>query len=225
MQLNIEKNNFYKMTTLSSVKSYQSKIKDVNILESRANGNIEISLYYYNNDSKECFENILIPFDLDMEGLSIETINLVKTNVFVIEGNGINVEYELEIEYEFIEDIVPIEIIGEDNIEIMDTEEEFNEINIEEEIEQIKEETKEYYEEMLSKNLRDNVTVIETKTDSSIDDFLSFFDDNMGYYKLKCIHIENEKEINDISVRYGVSVDTLWAGYDKDNKKVIFKLE
>ena len=115
MQLNIEKNSFYKMTTLSSVKSYQSKIKDVNILESRANGNIEISLYYYNNDSKECFENILIPFDLDMEGLSIETINLVKTNVFVIEANGINVEYELEIEtlkariayYESLESLQP----------------------------------------------------------------------------------------------------------------------
>jgi hypothetical protein len=228
MQLNIEKNNFYKMNTLSSVKTYKTEIKDVSIDKSIANGNIEISLYYYDKSSMECFEKIVIPFELDMEGLNIDSIKLIKTNVFVIEGNGINVEYELELEYDFIDEIVPIEIIGEDDIEIIDeTNDEVEEVDEvdEEEIEHIKEETKEYYEEMLSKSLRENVKIISTETQNTHEEFLSFFDDNNSYFKLKCIHVESELEFNDISVRYGVSIEKLWAGYDRDNKKVIFKID
>ena len=71
MQLNIEKNNFYKMNTLSSIKAHQSVVRDVKIEQSKAFGNIEISLYYYDLSSKECFEKIVIPFELDMEGLDI----------------------------------------------------------------------------------------------------------------------------------------------------------
>ena len=70
MQLNIEKNNFYKMSTLLGVKSHQSKIKDVNIDKSKSKGNIEISLYYYDLSNLECFQNIIIPFELDLEEFS-----------------------------------------------------------------------------------------------------------------------------------------------------------
>ena len=38
--------------------------------------------------------------------LNIDSIKLIKTNVFVIEGNGINVEYELELEYDFIDEYI-----------------------------------------------------------------------------------------------------------------------
>lgn len=252
MQLNLEKNNFYKISNISSVKSKLSKITDLVIDESNIKGSIDVSLYYFDLDGKENFELISLPFELDLANLVVKEVKLIKANVFVVEGNGINIEYELEIEYqlladkddtkvEIIDDIKPKEIIKEVEDFMADNNEK-NELSIEEsseieiitdveiedfedDLEELKEDTKEYYEEMLEKNLRDNVEVITTKSNMDSESFLTFFDDNITYYRLKCVHVESENELDDISKKYNIKIDELLSGYDKDTKKVIFKIE
>ena len=259
MQLNLEKNNFYKITNISSVKSKLSKITDLVIDESNIKGSIDVSLYYYDLAGKESFELISLPFELDLASLDVKEVKLIKANVFVVEGNGINIEYELEIEYELIEDkketiieviddIRPEEKINDEEIlfeddNLNDIEDDESDISIknnsseiemitdveiedfEEDLEEVKEDTKEYYEEILEKNLRDNVEVITTKSNMDSESFLTFFDDNITYYRLKCVHVESEKELEDISKKYNIKIDELLSGYDKDTKKVIFKIE
>ena len=231
MQLNIEKNNFYKMTNVFSVKSQMSKINELVIDNSFIIGSIDVSLYYYDLDGKENFELISLPFELDLESLDVKEVKLLKTNVFVVEGNGLNIEYELEIEYEFYnDDVSEIEIIKDEDIEVEDDNRPVDEIKdiveeIEEDYEQIKEDTKEFYEEILEKNLRDNVEIISTKSNMDSESFLAFFDDNISYYRLKCLYVENESELNEISTKYNIKMDELLAGYDNVTKKVIFKIE
>ena len=231
MQLNIEKNNFYKMTNVFSVKSQMSKINELVIDNSFIKGSIDVSLYYYDLDGKENFELISLPFELDLESLDVKEVKLLKTNVFVVEGNGLNIEYELEIEYEFYnDDVSEIEIIKDEDIEVEDDNRPVDEIkdiveDIEEDYEQIKEDTKEFYEEILEKNLRDNVEIISTKSNMDSESFLAFFDDNISYYRLKCLYVENESELNEISTKYNIKMDELLAGYDNVTKKVIFKIE
>ena len=231
MQLNIEKNNFYKMTNVFSVKSQMSKINELVIDNSFIKGSIDVSLYYYDLDGKENFELISLPFELDLESLDVKEVKLLKTNIFVVEGNGLNIEYELEIEYEFYnDDVSEIEIIKDEDIEVEDDNRPVDEIKdiveeIEEDYEQIKEDTKEFYEEILEKNLRDNVEIISTKSNMDSESFLAFFDDNISYYRLKCLYVENESELNEISTKYNIKMDELLAGYDNVTKKVIFKIE
>lgn len=231
MQLNIEKNNFYKMTNVFSVKSQMSKINELAIDNSFIKGSIDVSLYYYDLDGKENFELISLPFELDLESLDVKEVKLLKTNVFVVEGNGLNIEYELEIEYEFYnDDVSEIEIIKDEDIEVEDDNRPVEEIKdiveeIEEDYEQIKEDTKEFYEEILEKNLRDNVEIISTKSNMDSESFLAFFDDNISYYRLKCLYVENESELNEISTKYNIKMEELLAGYDNVTKKVIFKIE
>ena len=219
--------------------------------------------YAYNGDIKiKKGVRVLVPFaSRKVVGyvIDVKEVNLVKANVFVVEGNGVNIEYELEIEYELIEDkketiieviddIRPEEKINDEEIlfeddNLNDIEDDESDISIknnsseiemitdveiedfEEDLEEVKEDTKEYYEEILEKNLRDNVEVITTKSNMDSESFLTFFDDNITYYRLKCVHVESEKELEDISKKYNIKIDELLSGYDKDTKKVIFKIE
>ena len=193
-----------------------------------------------NETGKENFELISLPFELDLASLDVKEVKLIKANVFVVEGNGINIEYELEIEYEFLEDKKEIEVEMIDDTRPKETlideeiSNDFSPVDIitdvefsdlEEDLEEVKEDTKEYYEEMLEKKLRDNVEVVTTKSNMDTESFLAFFDNNITYYRLKCIHIENEKELEEISKKYNVKIEELLNGYDKDTKKVIFKIE
>ena len=199
MQLNIEKHTFFKMGNIFSVKSHLPKITNLKKDGSNIKGNIEIGLYYYTFDSNESFESINLPFELDLAELEVIDVKLVKTNVFVVEGNGINIEYELEIEYEFKkEEAVEIDVIKEPDIIVERIDEETfkdetenlidstlniesNDLNEEEYLESFKEDTKEFYEEILEKNLRDNVEIISTKSKLDEDSFLSFFDKNISF--------------------------------------------
>ena len=92
MQLNLEKNNFHRITNISSVKSQLSKIKELEINESNIKGNIDVNLYYYDLAGKENFELISLPFELDLASLDVKDVKLIKANVFVVEVNGINIE-------------------------------------------------------------------------------------------------------------------------------------
>ena len=70
------------------------------------------------------------------------------------------------------------------------------------------------------------INVIETKGRGNELDFLGFFDSNLSdYYKLKTIYNVDEKELNNISKEYNISIEELLKGYDRKNKCVIFELK
>ena len=93
-------------------------------------------------------------------------------------------------------------------------------------IEKIKEDLSKSYEDELKSNLnKRDISVSTTHTKNSELDFIKLFNSKENYYKIKTVECRNDKELNDISKKYNVSINTLIKGYDRQNGKVVFKLE
>lgn len=272
MQLNIQKHYFYELIGISNIKAHIEKLNNLQMTASKVSGEIEINVSYTDVQGMECFKVLPFPFDLDLESLNVVDVNLAKTNVAVVEGQGLDVEYILVISYFPIEldkevELTPItenvdivsmdeknplkldektveaealdkkillepkeetvetEVLDEKKCEVKD--ELSKETPSEETIEKIKEDISKNYEDKLADSLsvREN-KVISTKTHQTTENFLSFFDENVGgYYALKCIYVEKEEDLNKLAKEYHVSLEKLLAGYDRENHKVLFSLD
>ncbi len=222
MHLNIEKHDFQKLEGIASIKNHLEKLKDVEVNQSQAKGTIEVNVSYQDIEGMECFKVLEFFFDLDLEGLKILEVTVARVHLFVVEGQGLDVTYELVINYQVVEEQAKeIELIKEDDI-IVKTDENIKEPTIE----QIKEDMKEYYEDKLADNLgtKEN-RVLVTQSNMDPDAFLNFFDQKQTYYKLKCLYVETEEDLKSISKEYNVKLEKLLAGYDRQTRKVLFSLE
>lgn len=218
MQLNLEKHHFYKLDGISSLKNHLEKLTDVRIDNAKATGNVEINLSYHDQEGGECFKAFAVPFDLDLSELKILEIVLGKTNAFLVEGQGLDIDYELVVNYQAPAEgpeEVEIELIPEENITFKD----------EDDLEEIKENISDYYEDKLAVNLNRNDHVIVTKgREENALDFLNFFQNDQGYYKLKCLYVESEDALKGIAKEYNVSLEKLLAGYDRKTNQVLFTI-
>lgn len=235
MELLIENGCFIQIEKISSIQSYVHKLKDKSIKNGLAKGIIEIDISYRDNDNHECFKSIPYEISLDVDYIRAIDFNLKKLNAFLIDNQGINIEYQIELSYEndvlrdddIIDEIIDngdniIEEIKEELIE--NDKEEILEDKSKEEIEKIKEDISKDYENKLAESLqkRENV-IITTKSSKNESDFLRFFDERVStYFKIKTIEC-HEHDLNNISKEYNVPIDELIKGYDKINGRVIFK--
>ncbi len=222
MQLNIEKHNFCKLDGIANIKNHLEKLSNVKIEESKAAGEVEINISYNDFEGMECFKALSFSFDLDLAELKILELNIGTVNVYVVEGQGLDISYELVVNYLTKEpdQAVEIKVIEEPEISLQPEEEEGKE----DELKQFKEEMKEYYEDKLATNLQRNDQVVVTKTHETVDSFLNFFEAKQGFYKLKCLTVAHEQELEAIAKEYNVKLDVLLAGYDRQTHKVIFSI-
>ncbi|MDE6660990.1 MAG: hypothetical protein K2J93_04160 [Anaeroplasmataceae bacterium] len=224
MQLNIEKNNFCQLEGISNIKNHLEKLSNVVVNDSKATGNVEINVSYNDFEGLECFKSLDFPFELDLESLKILEVLIGHVNVYLVEGQGLDINYELIINYLPVEQVEEISVIGEKDIEISPEEPKVVE-QPQKSLEKIKEDMKEYYEDKLASNLNRGDKVIATKTHESVESFLNFFDSRQSYYKLKCLYVETEQELETIAKEYNVKLEVLLAGYDRQSHKVIFSIE
>lgn len=255
MQINIQKHYFYKLDGISTIKTHIDKINKVEIDKTKAIGEIEINVSYTDYDGMECFKVLPFTFDLELEELNIIDVHLAKVNVAVVEGQGVDIEYILVISYFPSEEekVIEVEPITENIIfeqkgtssvepilleefELPLTEsnteqkpdEEQEKCEKEEDIEKIKEDIAKNYEDKLADSLatRENVQVISTKSHQTTEDFLSFFaSEEKHYYVVKCLHVEKEEDLNQISKDYKIPLSKLLAGYDRSNHNVLFSID
>lgn len=204
MQLNIEKNNFCRVDGLVSIKNHLEKIINLEIDNSKASGTVLVDISYNDLEGLECFKSLELPFELDLDSLKIIDVLINKLDIYYIEGQGLEINYELIINY----------LINDENIIIE-----------EENIEKIKEDMKEFYEDKLSLNLKRDDVVITTKDIKSEADFLNFFDKKEKYYKLKTLYVSKVEDLEKIALEYNIKLEELMLGYDKKSNKVIFKIE
>lgn len=224
MQLNIEKNNFCQLEGISNIKNHLEKLNNVVINDTKATGKVEINVSYNDVEGLECFKSLEFPFELDLDSLKILEVLIGRVNVYLVEGQGLDITYELVINYVPLESAVEeIKVIEEKDINVVpEAKEEV--VESKEALEQIKEDMKEYYEEKLSNNLNREDKVITTKTHETVDSFLNFFDSKQSFYKLKCLYVESEQELESIAKEYNVKLEVLLAGYDRQSHKVLFSI-
>lgn len=231
MQLNIEKHSFGELKNILSIKNHLEKISNIDINGSYGKGTVEVNISYTDLDGAECFKVLSYPFELDLDELKILDVSLGKVRVYVVEAQGINLEYELIVNYLLKEEdkIVEIEVIDESQIDVdnkqkVETEKMVDEI-IEDDLDKIKDEALKYYEDKLASSLKKEESIVITKGRDTVNSFLDFFDANMSYYKIKCLYVENDSDLKKISEEFNISLEKLMTGYDPNTKKVIFKIE
>ena len=211
MQFNIEKHNFCQLEGISNIKNHLEKIKGLTIKDSKATGILEMNLSYLDIEGMECFKSMDFPFDLDLDMLKILDVVVGRVEVYQVEGQGLDINYELVINFLPVEEAEEIKVIEEKDIEV--EEEPVKEVKGEK-LEQIKEDMKEYYEDKLADNL----------TRESVESFLDFFESKSSYYKLKCLYVEKEEDLEAVAKEYNVKFEQLLAGYDRQSHKVIFSI-
>ena len=221
MQFNIEKHNFCQLEGISNIKNHLEKIKGLTIKDSKATGILEMNLSYLDIEGMECFKSMDFPFDLDLDMLKILDVVVGRVEVYQVEGQGLDINYELVINFLPVEEAEEIKVIEEKDIEV--EEEPVKEVK-EEKLEQIKEDMKEYYEDKLADNLTREDKVITTKAHESVESFLDFFESKSSYYKLKCLYVEKEEDLEAVAKEYNVKLEQLFAGYDRQSHKVIFSI-
>lgn len=225
MQLVIEKSAYYDVEKISILKSKTSRV--IKNEENNKKGLIEINLSYLNTNSEECFKTFNIDYEIDLELYEIIDIKIISTNIYVIENNGVNIDYKLEIDYDkFIEPILEVveEPVKVETIVI----EKLADTTLEE-IEKIKEDISKDYENKLidTLNRTDNkqVKIITTKDDRSELEFINFFNfQERGYHLIKTLYCPNDDVLNEIAKKYKIDFNDLLRGYDKANKKVTFRI-
>ena len=196
MNIEIEKSMFLPVEGITSLESSKIKLEDINYSNNKINYTITLDVSYKDSLNHECFKILTYNDSLDLNSANIK---IVKSNIFVVELSGLEVNYVLMV----------LDNIKEDNNEI------------------IKEEIKADYEDKLITEMKErNTEIIETKSNKNEKDFLNFFDNSLSnYFKIKTIYMVEEKNLDSISKKYNISLEELLKGYDRQNKSVIFKLK
>lgn len=225
MQLLIENSTYFDVEKISILKAKTSRIIKDSFNDKK--GLIEINLVYLNNNSEECFKTINIDYEIDVDLFEIIEIKLISLNVFVIESNGVNIDYKLEISYDKFKE--PIIEVVEEPIEVETIIIDKISNTTEDEIEKIKEDISKDYENKLIDTLKrsDNkeIKIITTKDKKNELEFINFFNfEDRGYHLIKTLYCPNDEVLNEIAKKYQIEFNVLLRGYDKINKKVTFRL-
>lgn len=219
MNLELDKELFIEIAEVSSILNTVLKINNIDINYQKCV--LEANVSYKTISNEECFKSTLHEVIIDNDNLDISNIEVVKSNAFVIEGYGVQLNYSLILGYNENKKIEIIDL--SEKIEVVS-----NEPIIEntEEYEEIKEEITNEYKEKLTDSLRKEKSIIVTKAKVTDNDFLSFFDSlESDYYSIKTISINSIAELNNISKEYNIPYQELLYGYDEKSRKVVFKIK
>ena len=239
MKFIIEKQEYFDVDKISILKAYKSRVIESENLGKAVNGVIELNISYLNTMGEECFNTLNLDFDVDLKDYEIIEINVKSLKIFVIESNGVNVEYEIEVIYDVVENkiIEPIimdeveslqgEIIEPIIIENVDTNQDKNILEEEVNIEKIKDDISKDYEnkliDSLNRSTDNTIKIIRTKDKNDEFSFSKLFSfEERGYSLIKTLYCPNTEVLNDIAKMYKINFKTLLKGYDKENNKVTF---
>ena len=205
MMMEIEKNVFVPLEGITQLEDNKVQLKSMKNMKDKTEYLISLDISYKDSFNHECFKVLELTQNVDFNNVALE---IKKSDVYVVELTGLDVNY----------------ILGINSNPLLETK---SESNSKDNNEVIKEEIKNQYEEKLTNEMNERgINVIETKGRGNELDFLGFFDSNLSdYYKLKTIYNVDEKELNNISKEYNISIEELLKGYDRKNKCVIFKLK
>lgn len=196
MNLDLEKQTYFEVAKISSIIKYNYELDDITSDELYVRSSLNIDLQYYNQEGVEKKKKLQIPIEIlkdsDMENMELQVQSV---RFEIIEGQGITCNYTINLSFQKKEDeeAVPIPLIKPEIIS------DFEEVSLP----------------------RENVVVTTSKQSPS--SFLDFFKDKAEtYYKVKCVYVKKESELQGISEKYEVDIDDLYKGYDQDKGYVIF---
>lgn len=211
MKLDLEKQTYFEVPMISSIKKYNYELDEVETDEFYIRSKLLVDLKYYDQNGDEKKKKLEVPIEI-LKDNEIKSFKLQIKNLRfeIIEGNGLSCNYELELWFDenqppVEEKAIPIPVIIQPTIisdEIVDVSVPF-----------------------MDEFRQEDETVIVTKSAASPKSFLDFFTQReSSFYSVKSVYVKNEDSLKEISKKYSVSLDDLYKGYDQEKGYVVFNV-
>lgn len=181
MEMELNKQTYFEISKISSVKSYEYELANISIDELYLKTNINISLIYYDQSGAIKNKKLNIPIeilkDMDMEDIKISLDNLVFE---VIEGQGTSCTYYIRLSF--------VEKIKAPNIQLPIIDNDSNVVEVKKEskedgfIDFFKTKKQNYYKvKCLKVKNEDELKKISLDYKISINDLYKGYDSDKGY--------------------------------------------
>lgn len=232
MNINIFEEKVINIEDILAIKSYLKRLDSYNIKEDSLNGMIKIDLTYLDHNMTENFKTLDLEFDVILkDGMTINEVILQDLDLYIIENKGVNIKYNIDIDYDMSYELdeltedkedeiieIPVLIEEDKNEDIIDLDEnDKDEEVINEELlngKTLEEEIQSEYEHLLGKAIlkrEDNVNIIEVKENNE-DDFLSLFDSfEKTHLKITKVFVTSKEEIMN---KYSITEELFNKNYD-----------
>lgn len=201
MNFEINEMEFFPIARINQISSYDTKITDGIVDNEVYKTNIYIKLQYIDNELNSHDKEINLPFELNLGDKELLKIEILNIDVQVIDNQGLNIEYNLNVE------ISDVEFAYDQNYDE----------NSDVEPEKIKENiTTSYEEKMELTGIREEIPVKYVENEDSL--ISSLKDDFMN---VKVLFNVNVDEIDKVAFKYELSIDSCYKKLSKDKTRLI----
>ncbi len=241
MNINIFEEKVINIEDILAIKSYLKRLDSYNIKEDSLNGMIKIDLTYLDHNMTENFKTLDLEFDVILkDGMTINEVILQDLDLYIIENKGVNIKYNIDIDYDMSYELdeltedkedeiieIPVLIEEDKNEDIIDLDENDKDKEVINE-ELLNEKTPEdeiqnEYQKMLGEVIlkrEDNVNIIEVKENNE-DDFLSLFDSfEKTHLKITKVLVTSKEEIMN---KYSITEEVFNKSYDESTNTLTLR--
>lgn len=219
MKINILEERFIDVVDILAVKSYLKRIDDYVVENEELKLCLKIDLTYLDQNMTENFKTLQQPCEVILKNnMHISNVTLVDLELWAVENKGVNIKYNIDIDYELgtNDDIIndSKDDVLEDNpiVEIENSVEEAYLDNVELDESQI---IQNEYQEMLGKVIEkreDNKEIIEV-IENDENSFINLFNQfKESYIKITKIAVTDKNEIID---KYSLTEEEFDNNYDR----------
>ncbi len=210
MNFEINELEFFPIPKINQLNKYES-ILDKGYKEGDVyKTSILIKLNYFDNEL-ECFDkDINLPFELNLGDKELIKLELLSVDINVIDNQGINVEYTLEVEVSEVEVAFDKENLSFEETQVT-TIDEISNIDVE------KENVTASYEELMQQvGIREELPVKYVEKEEKLyselkDDFMS----------VKVLFNVNVDDIDKIAFKYNLAIDECFKKLSEDKTRLI----
>lgn len=234
MKINILEEKFKEVPNILAVKTYVKRFDKYETKKDCLTGTISVDLSYYDDSQTENFQTMSFDFDVTLkDGLIVNNVALLELDLCVIDKKGVNVKYNIEIDYDekfddalddnIIDTTVESLALNDKNKDV--TEEATFDEKTQEElvIEHMSDEINKEYEKMLGETLKDrnenvNITTIVDNDERGFLDLFNMFESH--YLKITKIYVDNKERV---LTEYNISEEEFNLNYDENRNVLTLK--
>ncbi|MFI3329527.1 MAG: hypothetical protein R3Y05_03440 [bacterium] len=207
MNFEINEMEFYPVPKISQLSSYDTSIIEGEKINEIYKTSICIKLEYINNELQTEYKDIILPFELNLGDKELTKLDIINVDIQVIDNQGLNIEYNLNVE---ISEVVLAENILLEEAQVIDIS---NITNIEE----VKEEISSSYETIVeSTGIREELPVSYVEKE---DLGLSNLTDD--FMEVKVLFNINVDEVDKLAFKHNLSIDSCYKKMSIDKTRLI----
>ena len=228
MYINIFEEKFIDVSNILSTKTYMKRLSNYRLDNDSLCGSVLIDLSYFDINMEENFKLLELPYAIVLkDDMKLNSVSLGDLELEVVDQKGVNIRFNLIVDYDNYEDVEFEEIIDSEVIPVPlikvnvineTKDEEKEDITLEDEINSnLKESIMNEYDMMLNDSLNDREVILTTDDKRDESEFIQFFNNfEAKYLKISKIQIRPE-DLDEYLNKNGLTKENIKDNYDKEN--------